>query len=644
MSAMSRQRELKIAAANPELRTAVVHSIQAARDYLLQIQHADGHWCGELEGDTILESEYILTMHFIGRSLEDRCRKAANYIRQKMLPEGGWSIYEGGPAEVSASAKAYFVLKLLGDSPDAPHMKKSRQVICDLGGIDATNSFTRIYLAIFGQYPWERCPAVPPEIVLLPTWAPINLYEMSSWTRGIVVPLAVMWASKPYCAVPEHANIEELVLDKSVNMSARRGFWRTVFNTTDYTLKLLERKQWSPSREKALKACEQWMIDHFEKSDGIGAIFPPIINSIIAMRCLGYDNDHPLTASQIRELEKLEIEEGDTLRVAPCFSPVWDTALAMNALAESGLPADHPALQKAAEWILEKEVKEVGDWKVKNPEAEPGGWYFEYANEFYPDVDDTFQVLTALSKVRLSDESMDRRKREAMDRALAWVLTMQNKDGGFASFDRDCDEQFLTQIPFADHNAMIDPSTSDITGRGLETFARLGFGPEDPAVQRALSFLAKEQERDGSWFGRWGCNYIYGTWLALHGLKCIGEDMLEPGYQAAGCWLRAIQNEDGGWGESPRSYDEPAYKGQGPSTPSQTAWSLMGLLATEDQTDGLTRGLEYLIKNQRDDGSWKDDYWTGTGFPGVFYLRYHLYATYFPLLALGMFEKQMEKD
>lgn len=643
MSAMSQQK-LKVARANPELRTGVVHSIHAAREYLLQIQHADGHWCGELEGDTILESEYILTMHFIGRSSEDRCRKAANYIRQKMLPEGGWAIYEGGPAEVSASAKAYFVLKLLGDSPDAPHMKKSRAFICDLGGIDATNSFTRIYLAIFGQYPWERCPAVPPEIVLLPTWAPINLYEMSSWTRGIVVPLAVMWASKPYCAVPEHANIEELVLDKSVNMSARRGFWRTVFNTTDYTLKLLERKQWSPSREKALKACEQWMIDHFEKSDGIGAIFPPIINSIIAMRCLGYDNDHALTASQIRELEKLEIEEGDTLRVAPCFSPVWDTALAMNALAESGLPADHPALQKAAEWILEKEVKEVGDWKIKNPDAEPGGWYFEYANEFYPDVDDTFQVLTALSKVRFSDESMDRRKREAMDRALAWVLTMQNKDGGFASFDRDCDEQFLTQIPFADHNAMIDPSTSDITGRGLETFARLGFGPEDPAVQRALSFLAKEQERDGSWFGRWGCNYIYGTWLALHGLKCIGEDMLEPGYQAAGCWLRAIQNEDGGWGESPRSYDDPAYKGQGPSTPSQTAWSLMGLLATEDQTDGLTRGLEYLIKNQREDGSWKDDYWTGTGFPGVFYLRYHLYATYFPLLALGMFERQMEKD
>jgi squalene-hopene/tetraprenyl-beta-curcumene cyclase len=633
-----------LARVDDELLVRVGRAIQAARDYMLQIQHADGHWCGELEGDTILESEYVLTMHFIGRLHEERCRKAANYIREKMLPEGGWAIYEGGAPEVSASAKAYFVLKLLGDSPDAPHMKKAREVVCDLGGLDAANSFTRIYLAIFGQYPWERCPAVPPEIILLPGWAPINLYEMSSWTRGIVVPLSIMWASKPYCPVPEHLNIGELLLDKSVNMSARRGFWKTIFNTTDYTLKLLERKRWSPSREKALKSCEQWMITHFDKSDGIGAIFPPIINSIIALRCLGYDNDHVLTASQIRELEKLEIEEGDTLRVAPCFSPVWDTALAMNALVESGLPGDHPALQKAAEWVLEKEVKEEGDWKVKNPEGKPGGWYFEYSNEFYPDVDDTFQVLTALSKTRLREPRLEQSKRAAMDRALAWVLTMQNKDGGWGSFDRDCDEQFLTQIPFADHNAMIDPSTSDITGRGLETFYAVGFKKDHPVVQKALAFLTREQEHDGSWFGRWGCNYIYGTWLALNGLNRIGEDMMEPRYQAAGCWLRANQNEDGGWGESPRSYEDPGSKGQGPSTPSQTAWALIGLMAIEDQTDGLKRGIEYLVRNQREDGSWKDDYWTGTGFPGVFYLRYHLYATYFPLLALGMYQRRTAQD
>ena len=641
---MSRQYLAKPALADHKLEPDVRRAIASAQAYLWHIQHADGHWCGELEGDTILESEYILTMYFLGRMNSRKVSMAGNYIRQRQLPEGGWAIYEGGPAEVSASVKAYFVLKMLGDSPDAPHMRKARDVIRQLGGLDATNSFTRIYLAIFGQYPWQRCPAVPPEIILLPLSAPINLYEMSSWSRGIVVPLAVIWASKPACPVPPSASIQELMIDNPPTTNARRGFWKTFFKTTDATLKLIERRGWQPSREKALKACEQWMLDHFEKSDGIGAIFPPIINSIIALRCLGYPGDHALVEAQVRELEKLEIEEGDTLRVAPCYSPVWDTALSLNALLESGVPSDHPDVLKAAEWILDKEVREVGDWKVKNPEGEPGGWYFEYANEFYPDVDDTFQVLTTLSKVRFSDAGRERRKRAVMERALKWTLTMQNKDGGWASFDKDCDEQFLTQIPFADHNAMIDPSTVDITGRGIEMLANLGFKTNHPVVQRAMAYVAREQERDGTWFGRWGVNYIYGTWLVLNGLKTIGEDMLEPKYQAAGCWLRAIQNADGGWGESPQSYDDPSLKGQGPSTPSQTAWALMALMATGDDSDGLHRGIEYLVKQQFKDGAWKDQYWTGTGFPTVFYLRYHLYAVYFPLLALGMYAKKYFKD
>jgi squalene-hopene/tetraprenyl-beta-curcumene cyclase len=626
-----------------ETSVVVRRAIEAAQQYLLSIQHEDGHWCGELEGDTILESEYTLAMHFIGRSDSDRVRKAANYIRSRALAEGGWSIYEGGPAEVSASAKAYFVLKLAGDDVEAPHMKRAREVILDLGGLDATNSFTRIYLAIFGQYPWDRCPAVPPEIILLPRWSPINLYEMSAWTRGIVVPLSVIWALKPQCAVPEGVSLGELMLDYSPK-NGRRGFWKKFFETTDATLKTLERRGWSPTREKALKACEQWMLDRFEKSDGIGAIFPPIINSIIALCALGYPNDHDLTQSQVRELEKLEIEEGDTLRVAPCFSPVWDTALTINAMAESGMPPDDPRLLKAASWIIEREVREAGDWKIKNPEGEPGGWYFEYANEFYPDVDDTFQVITSLNKVYFNDDASESRKGEAIARALAWALSMQNKDGGWASFDKDCDEQFLTQIPFADHNAMIDPSTSDITARGVEALSNLGYTSDDAIVQRAISFLLAEQERDATWFGRWGCNYIYGTWLALNGLKCAGQDMMDARYQAAGCWLRSIQNADGGWGESPRSYEDPASKGQGPSTPSQTAWALMGLLATDDDSDGLGRGINYLIERQREDGSWKDDYWTGTGFPTVFYLRYHLYATYFSLLALGLYERRLERD
>jgi squalene-hopene/tetraprenyl-beta-curcumene cyclase len=624
------------------LQAKVRRAIESAQQHLLQIQYEDGHWRGELEGDTILESEYILTMYYIGRGDTGRVHMAANYIRQQQLPEGGWAIYQGGPPDVSASAKAYFVLKLLGDDANAPHMKKAREVILRLGGLDAANSFTRIYLAIFGQYPWERCPAVPPEIILLPKWSPVNLSEMSAWTRGIVVPLAVLWAHKPHCPVPAHAGISELRVEgaKPAN-ELNLSFWKRFFNTTDLTLKQLEKRKWSPKRDKALKACEQWMIEHLEKSDGIGAIFPPIINSIIALRCLGYDNNHPLTASQIRELERLEIEDGDCLKIAPCFSPVWDTALAINALIESGMPANHPRLLKAAEWILSKEVKEIGDWKVKNPEGEPGGWYFEYANEFYPDVDDTFQVLTSLSKVRFDDEQGEKTRNEAMQRAINWILTMQNKDGGWASFDKDCDEQFLTQIPFADHNAMIDPSTADITGRGLETFATLGFDLKHPVVEKAMTFLLKEQERDFTWFGRWGCNYIYGTWLALHGLKCLGEDMMEARYQSAGCWLRAVQNEDGGWGESPRSYDDPATKGQGASTASQTAWAVMGLMATNDISQSVDRGIEYLVDTQRQDGSWKDEAWTGTGFPKVFYLRYHLYAVYFPLLALGMFAQRL---
>jgi squalene-hopene/tetraprenyl-beta-curcumene cyclase len=627
-----------------DLQADVRRSIKAAQDYLLRIQHEDGHWCGELEGDTILESEYILTMHFIGRSDSDRVRKAANYIREKALSEGGWPIYKGGPPEVSSSAKAYFALKLLGDDMDALHMRQAREAICDLGGLDETNSFTRIYLAIFGQYSWERCPAVPPEIILLPTWFPINIYAMSSWTRGIVVPLSIIWAYQPHCAVPERANIRELLLDELPRRADGRRFWTNFFETTDATLKFIERRGWLPLRGKALKTCEQWIVERFRMSNGLGAIFPPIINSIIALRCLGYDNNHPLTASQIRELERLEIEEGDTLRVAPCFSPVWDTALVMNALVESGLPSDHAAILEAAEWVLSHEVREVGDWKVKNAQGQPGGWYFEYANEFYPDVDDTFQVLTSLSRVRFPDERAEKRKCEAMDRALRWLLTMQNKDGGWASFDQGCDDEFLTQIPFADHNAMIDPSTVDITGRGVEALSLLGFTRGHSAVQKALEFVKKEQEPDGSWFGRWGCNYIYGTWLALHGSQCIGEDMAEAGYQASACWLRSIQNADGGWGELPRSYDDASYKGQGPSTPSQTAWALMGLMATYDKSEGLLRGIEYLLETQRADGSWSDEFWTATGFPKVFYLRYHLYATYFPLLALGLYVRRLGKS
>ena len=617
---------------------SVLHAISKTQNYLLGLQHHDGHWCGELEGDTILESEYILTMHFVGRSGEGKVQKAGNYLVERSLPEGGWAIYPGGPPDVSASVKAYFALMLLGRDPKAPYMLKAKKVICDLGGLAATNSFTRLYLAIFGQVPWEFCPAVPPELILLPTWFPLNLYEMSSWSRCIIVPLSVIWACKPSCPVPDTVNLHELWVGPSTCSEPRQGFWQDFFTRTDTLLKLLERHRFLPWRKNALKVCEEWMIRHFQSSDGIGAIFPPIINSIIALRCLGYANDHPLTRSQISELENLEIEEGMSLRLAPCFSPVWDTSLAMACLVDSGLKADHPALCRAGDWLIKKEVKTAGDWKIKNPKGEPGGWYFEYANELYPDVDDTFQVLTALSKIRFPNESDQRRKAQVMERALCWALSMQNEDGGWGSFDRGCNRHFLTEIPFADHNAMIDPSTSDIAGRGLETLASLGFVPQHPAVRRALAFVLREQESDGTWFGRWGCNYIYGSWLVLHGLQCCGQDMMQDHLQATARWLQSVQNSDGGWGELPRSYEDSSYKGKGPSTPSQTAWAILGLIACgNSHSESVRKGVAYLMLTQREDGSWRDEFWTATGFPKVFYLRYHLYATYFPLLALGRF-------
>ena len=612
----------------------VRHATSAAQQHLVSTQQKDGHWCGELEGNTILESEYVLTMHFLGRTGEDRVRKAANYLRQKQLPGGGWAIYPGGPPEVSASIKAYFVLKLVGEDPDAPHMQKARRVILDLGGIDACNSFTKIYLALFGQYDWGKCPAVPPEIILLPRWFYINIYEMSSWSRAIIVPLSVIWAHKPVCEVPAHANISEFYSTK--HAPPKSGLWASLFQGLDRGLRLLERLPVKPTRAFALKQAERWILERLQGSDGLGAIFPPIINTIIALRCLGYAQDHPTAAQQIRELEKLEIEEEDSLRVQPCFSPTWDTAIAVTALAESGLEPDHPVMQRAARWLLGKRGAPSGDWCVKNGAVAKPGWYFEYANPYYPDCDTTSQVIIALSNVRLPGAEEEALRLEAIREGHQWHASMQNRDGGWGSFDKDCDKEILKYVPFADHNAMIDPSTTDLTGRGLEMLANVGHDGSYPPARRAIDFVLKEQEGDGAWYGRWGCNYLYGTWLALWGLKCIGANMDSAWCRRAVVWLRGCQNDDGGWGELPMSYDDPMHKGRGPSTPSQTAWALMGLLAADQRdSEAARRGADYLVRNQQQDGSWEELLWTGTGFPSVFYLRYHLYANYFPLMALA---------
>lgn len=625
-------------------RSHLRRAVDAARQRLLALQHDDGHWCAELEGDTILESEYVLCLHFLGRAGEERVRKAANTIRKKQLAEGGWTTYPGGPTDVSASVKAYLVLKLVGDDPSTPHMVRARQAILDAGGLDACNSFTRLYLAIFGQYPWSKCPAVPPELMLLPRNLFFNLYSMSSWSRAIFVPLSMIWAYRPFCGLPEHAQVPELQ-NKSggpvrpAGGSRRERFWGCLFRGIDVFIKTIEALRIRPFRRRALGMAEAWILKRLVKSDGLGAIFPPIINTLIALRCHGYSMDHPVIQEQMRELERLEIEADDTLRVQPCMSPVWDTTLALNALLESGLEPDHPAALKAARWLLAKEVREPGDCQLTAPDVPIGGWYFEYQNECYPDCDDTFEVIKSLIKVRFTDEHEAKEVGAAIERGKNWVLAMQNPNGGWAAFDRDCTHEILTYIPFADHNAMIDPPTVDITSRGLKTLSVLGMTRHCSSLDKAHLFVLSQQEADGSWYGRWGCNYLYGTWLALCGLRALGGNMQEPRYQRAAAWIRGHQNPDGGWGELPLAYDEPQKKGHGPSTATQTAWALMGLLMTGDYTSAaVRRGIAYLLSTQHADGTWQDESWTGTGFPKVFYLHYHLYATYFPLQALGLYE------
>src|SRR5437762_8472446 len=430
----------------------------APRRYLLSIQHEDGHWCGELEGDTILESEYMLTLHFLGRAREPRFQKAAEYLRRRELPAGGWAVYPGGPPEVSASAKAYFALKLAGDDAAAPHMAKARAVIQELGGLDACNSFTKIYLSIFGQYDWEKCPTVPPELMLLPDAFRVSIYRMSSWSRAIVVPLSIISAYRPSSPVPERASIAELKTPpgrpqkKRRPRSLRERLWGMFFAGVDRVLKEVEARRYTPLRRRALARAEAWILERLDGSDGLGAIFPPIINTLLALKCRGYGTDHPLVKSQLEELQKLEIEDEETLRMQPCFSPVWDTALAVLALSESGLAPDDARLLRAAQWLIDREARAPGRWQRQLPKTPPGGWFFEYANGFYPDTDDTAEVLTALAAVRFPDEREERRRQGAVARGSAWQLAMQHGGGGWPAFDRDCDNEVLTFIPFADHN------------------------------------------------------------------------------------------------------------------------------------------------------------------------------------------------
>jgi squalene-hopene/tetraprenyl-beta-curcumene cyclase len=647
------------------LLSRVTAGIESTRDWLLTRQHGDGHWCAELEGDTILESEYILLLAWLGQEQSSIAKKCAAYIVEKQLPTGGWSMYPGGKLEISGSVKAYFALKLTGHDPDADYMRLARKTIRDHGGADAVNSFTRFYLALLGQISYDQCPAVPPEMVLLPKWSPINIYRMSAWSRTIVVPLSIMWAHRPERKIATEHGISELFIRaphdwpelRCPGLGQEGGWfsWERFFRQADATLQWLEARRLTPLRKRALKAAERWMTTRFAHSDGLGAIFPPIIWSIIALKWLGYADDSAEMRYNFDQLKALTIEQEYTARLQPCLSPVWDTALTLRSLAASVLTDDacreRPlwrSADRAVDWLLEKEVTRRGDW-AQHASAPPAGWFFEYHNEFYPDVDDTAMVMIALAELKGSEFGVPgsgrrgQRAIAACERARQWILAMQNRDGGWGAFDKDNDAEFLCRVPFADHNAMIDPSTADLTGRALEALAMWGQSPVDAAVRRGIDFLRQTQERDGCWYGRWGVNYIYGTWQALVGLAACGVSADDPAMKRGAAWLLSHQHACGGWGESADSYEQPELRGEGPVTASQTAWALLGLMAAGlHDHSAVERGIYYLLDTQRPDGGWDELEFTGTGFPRVFYLRYHYYPIYFPLLALARYSSKFQ--
>ncbi len=620
-------------------------ALERTRDWLLARQEQDGYWVAELEGDTILESEYILLMTFLGRESDDVCTRCARYIQDHQLPGGGWAIYPRGPTDVSASVKAYFALKLTGRSPDEPAMVKARRAILEAGGAHECNSFTRFYLALLGQIGYEECPCVPTELLAIPPRWKFSLSAMSAWTRTIVVPLSIMSYFKPVRALGPEQGIAELFREggeRPSRRTARLFSWTNFFLAVDVVLKWLDRRIPAAWRRPGIRAAHRWMTEHCEETDGLGAIFPPMVYSIIALRCLDYEQESPEIRWAMEQLDGLKIAEGDRIRLQPCLSPVWDTAIATIALADAALPDEHPAWERAVQWLLGKEVRGRGDWSINGPRVEPTGWHFQFRNQFYPDLDDSAMVILALQRSPMAD---DPAVLAATRRGVDWLLAMQNRDGGWAAYDIDIDNQVLTKLPFADHNAMLDPSCADITARVLELLGTLGHGVEHPSVRRALDYLWGTQEPEGCWYGRWGVNYIYGTWQVLQGLAALEFPMDHPRIQRAVAWLESTQQPSGAWGETCQSYDDPSLKGTGEPTPSQTAWATLGLIAAGQALGtAARRGIDYLLQSQLSDGSWDEAPFTGTGFPRVFYLRYHYYRVYFPMMAIARYKAALGRE
>jgi squalene-hopene/tetraprenyl-beta-curcumene cyclase len=618
--------------------------IARAAEALLQRQQPDGHWVFELEADATIPAEYILLRQYLGEpddlALE---AKIAAYLRRIQAGHGGWPLVHGGPFDLSATIKAYYALKMIGDQPDAPHMARAREAIRAHGGAAAANVFTRIQLALFGQTPWSAVPSMPVELILVPRWFPIHLSKMSYWARTVIVPLLVLQAKKPLARNPRGIGVPELYVEgdpvkPSSRAAGTKRLWTWFFNALDVVLKLVEPAWPKGLRSRAIDRCRAFVSERLNGVDGLGAIYPAMANSVMMYDVLGFAPDHPERAQARESIERLLVIREDEAYCQPCVSPVWDTALAAHALLESGDPAAELAASGGLSWLIPRQVLDVkGDWAEQRPDVRPGGWAFQYNNAHYPDLDDTAVVAMAMDRAHrtLHGEAYE----QAIARGTEWVRGLQSRDGGWAAFDADNTYHYLNNIPFADHGALLDPPTDDVTARCVSLLAQLGAGPADPAIAAGVEYLHRTQLPDGSWFGRWGVNYIYGTWSSLCALNAAGLEPEHPMVRRAADWLVAIQNPDGGWGEDCESY-RLDYDGHrpAPSCASQTAWALLGLMAAGRVADpAVARGVEWLLSQADDEGFWAEQAYTGGGFPRVFYLRYHGYSKIFPLWALARY-------
>ncbi|MYC39251.1 MAG: squalene--hopene cyclase [Chloroflexi bacterium] len=655
-----------------ELAEKVKRAISHSHRYFRDSQHPDGYWWGELESNPTMEAEYLMLSHFLGRKNPERWRKVANYILGKQQNDGSWGQYYEAPGDVSTSVECYFALKLAGHPADSPELTRAREFIISRGGVPKTRVFTKIWLALFGQWEWSGTPNLPPELMLLPSWAPFNIYEFSSWARATIVPMSIILTERPYCEIPDSARIDELYPNgreaTDFSLSVPDDWISRGLFTLDRLMNLYRKVPMQPLRGLARQRAIQWILEHQEADGAWGGIQPPWVYSLIALHHAGEEEFADALDKGFDGFDSFAIEDEDTCSVQACISPVWDTCLAQLALLESGVADNDPMVQLSSRWLMDNQILAEGDWQVRAKDTPPGGWAFEFHNEKYPDIDDSSEVIIALALARLEGgDETDRQ--EAIRRGVEWIEGMQSRSGGWAAFDKDNDRWYVARIPFSDFGETLDPPSADVTAHILEMYGRLGYSMDHPPVQRGYQYLLREQEEDGPWFGRWGVNYIYGAGAALPAFEAIGEDMGQPYVRRAVEWLMAHQNDDGGWGECCGSYVDESLRGVGTSTASQTAWALLALIAAgEAGSEACYKGISYLLDLQQPDGSWDEPYFTGTGFPGYrvgqppkgmpkpgeadyqgldmpagFMINYHLYRNYWPLLALGRFARAIEQ-